>query len=49
MTFDKHISKVRAEMANYHLFTTNKSFRVLSCGIPDKGFVSFLVIPACLE
>lgn len=46
MTFDKHIHKVRTEMANENLFATVKSFGFLSCGIPDKGFVGFSVIPA---
>lgn len=41
MTFDKHVNKVRTEMANDHLFAI-----VLSCGIPDKGFVDFFVIAA---
>lgn len=46
MTFDKHINKVRTEMVNEHLFATVKSFMFLSCGITDKGFVGFSVIPA---
>lgn len=43
MTFNKHINRIRTEMANDHLFASVKSFRFSSCVIPDKGFVGFFL------